>query len=163
VTAIEETVVTGAELREFMRSWATGVAVVTSALAASPIGCTVNAFTSVSLDPPLLMISLAETSRTLAVITARQAFGVNLLAAHQDRLAARFAGAPGDRFAGVGYRMECGVPVLTGVLAAVVCAVVHTIPIGDHVLLFGRPLWRGAATGADPAVFFGGRYRSCSG
>jgi flavin reductase (DIM6/NTAB) family NADH-FMN oxidoreductase RutF len=161
MTSVEEAV-TGTQLRTFMRSWATGVAVVTSSQVGTPVGCTVNAFTSISLSSPLLLISLAETSRTLTAITACEAFGVNLLSARQRRLAERFATGLGDRFAGVPYRMVCGVPVLTGAMAVAACEVVQTTSLADHVLLFGRPLWLGPVTTTDPVVFFGGRYRALS-
>lgn len=161
MTAIGE-VVSGVVLRDFMRGWATGVAVVTSCLVDAPVGCTVNAFTSVSLDPPLVMVSLAETSRTLTAITASQTFGVNVLSGSQPHLASHFASAPGDRFTGVSHKVVNGVPVLAGALAVMVCTVAETINLADHVLVFGRPRWVTPPATADPAVFFGGRYRSLS-
>ena len=158
--------VTGAELRGFMRSWTTGVAVVTSSHLGLPTGCTVNAFTSVSLRPPLVLVSLAETSRTLAVITHRQVFGVNLLTARQTVLAARFASSASDRFVGLDYRTEHGVPLFTEALATMACTVDQTIAAADHVLVLGRPILPillGGRQEAEPAVFFDGRYRSLSG
>ncbi|MDI5942582.1 MULTISPECIES: flavin reductase family protein [Micromonospora] len=157
------TPVGGPELREFMRSWATGVAVVTSRAAGHPVGCTVNAFTSVSLHPPLLLVSLARTSRTLAAITAEGGFAVNLLGRRQRALADRFAtGAVEDRFAGVAHRALDGMPLLDGAMAAAVCAVTQLIAVADHVLVLGSPYWCEATDDADPAVFLGGRYRTVS-
>ncbi|WFE58739.1 flavin reductase family protein [Micromonospora sp. WMMD712] len=153
----------GPELREFMRNWATGVAVVTSRAAGHPVGCTVNAFTSVSLRPPLLLVSLARTSRTLAAITAEGGFAVNLLGRRQRALADRFAtGVVEDRFAGVAYRALDGMPLLDGAMAAAVCAVTQLIAAADHVLVLGAPYWCEATGDADPAVFLGGRYRTVS-
>ncbi|MGC4806510.1 flavin reductase family protein [Micromonospora sp. DT233] len=151
----------GAELREFMRNWATGVAVVTSRLAGRPVGCTVNAFTSVSLRPPLLLVSLARTSHTLAAITAEDGFAVNLLQRRQRGLADRFAsGAAEDRFAGVAHHTVDGLPLIDGAMAVAVCAVTQLVAAADHVLVLGSPYWCQAGDDADPAIFFGGRYRA---
>ncbi|MFF3867912.1 flavin reductase family protein [Micromonospora sp. NPDC001898] len=154
--------VSGPELREFMRNWATGVAVVTSRLAGRPVGCTVNAFTSVSLRPPLLLVSLARTSRTLAAITAEGGFAVNLLDRRQRELADRFATAAGDRFAGVAHRTVDGLPLLDGAMAVAVCTVTQLIGVADHTLVLGSPYRFQAGDDADPAVFFGGHYRTVS-
>ncbi|MFI0792098.1 flavin reductase family protein [Micromonospora rubida] len=152
----------GPELREFMRNWATGVAVVTSRLAGRPVGCTVNAFTSVSLRPPLLLVSLARTSRTLAAITAEGGFAVNLLDRRQRDLADRFATATGDRFAGVAHRTVDGLPLLDGAMAVAVCTVTQLIGVADHMLVLGSPYRCQAGDDTDPAVFFGGHYRTVS-
>ncbi|GAB3463102.1 flavin reductase family protein [Actinophytocola sediminis] len=157
MTAVGE-VVNGSSLRDFMRGWATGVAVVTSHLADAPIGCTVNTFTSVSLNPPLVLVSLNETSRTLHAITASQAFGVNILSAGQAHLATHFATASGDRFTNVPHEVTHGIPALTGALAVMACTVADTITLADHVLVFGTPQWLTTSAVTDPAVFFGGRY-----
>jgi flavin reductase (DIM6/NTAB) family NADH-FMN oxidoreductase RutF len=159
-TSARHNVVTGPALRGFMRRWATGVAVVTSCSAQQPVGCTVNAFTSVSLRPPMLLISLAQGSRTLAAVTARGSFAVNLLAWRQRRLADQFAAEADDRFAGVPYRLAYGVPVIDGAMAVAVCALEQVIAAADHALLLGCPQWCEEVDGADPVVFFGGQYRT---
>jgi len=152
--------VTGPMLRDFMRSWTTGVAVVTSALAGRPVGCTVNAFTSVSLRPPLVLVSLSDTSRTLAAITAGGRFAVNLLDRRQCRLAEHFATAVADRFADLEHRTWGGTPVLDGALGVVLCTVTQVLKVADHGLVLGAPIRCEVRADADPAVFFGGRYRS---
>lgn len=149
--------VTEQALRHFMRSWPGGVAIVTGALDGRPAGCTVNSFISVSLRPPLVLVSLAHSSRTLATIAATRAFGVNVLTRHQRELAERFATGTGDRFASVHYRWEYGIPVLEGSSAAV-CGVDHIIDVADHALLLGRPEWCFTASGGDPLVFAGQAY-----
>lgn len=156
-TVVGETVA-GESLRGFMRRWATGVAVVTVHRHGRPAGCTVNAFTSVSLDPPLLLISLAATSHTLAAITEAGVFGVNLVEWSQRHLAAQFAERTEDRFRGTPYQLIAGAPVLDGALAATVCVVAQAIPAADHVLVLGTPRWCDAGEGDTPAVFFGGAY-----
>jgi len=162
ISADPAAAVSGSTFRHFMRNWATGVTVVTSSLGQQPIGCTVNAFTSVSLHPPLVLISLAEQSRTLAAITTRDDFGINLLSWRQRHLAQQFAAAIDDRFADVPYRLECGVPVLEGAMAAAVCEVERAIVAADHVLVLGRPQWLDCADSPDPVIFFGGWCRTFS-
>jgi flavin reductase (DIM6/NTAB) family NADH-FMN oxidoreductase RutF len=146
----------------FMRMWATGIAVVTGQSATLPVGCTVTALTSVSLDPPLLLVSLDRRSRTLAALRTQRRFGLNLLAAHQSRLAVRFATASDDRFGGVPHRIIGNVPILDGALAAAVCRVERTIAVADHVLVLGLPGWYcGSEGGRDrpPLIRFDGASR----
>jgi flavin reductase (DIM6/NTAB) family NADH-FMN oxidoreductase RutF len=161
ITHDDPTAVSGPAFRRFMRSWATGVAVVTT-VAGLPVGCTVNALTSVSLRPPLLLISLGEHSNTLVAIKASGRFAANLLGAGQRHLAERFAAPVEDRFAGVPYRLAHGVPIIDGTIAATVCAVDRTVPAADHVLVLGRPLWCGGDDRPNPAIFFGGGYRTAA-
>jgi flavin reductase (DIM6/NTAB) family NADH-FMN oxidoreductase RutF len=147
------------EFRHFMRGWATGVAVVTSALGGHPTGCTVNTFVSVSLAPPLLLVSLAHDSDTLATIRTRGRFAVNVLAWRQRQLAARFAHDVDDRFRDVPHRLAHGVPVIADVMAAAVCTLTGTVPVADHVLVLGRPLWCERTGPDDPVLFLDGRYQ----
>jgi flavin reductase (DIM6/NTAB) family NADH-FMN oxidoreductase RutF len=158
-----------------MRSWPTGVAVVTTSGRPAPagdpvrppdpfpVGCTVNSFVSVSLRPPLILISLSRESHTLAGITATGAFGVNVLAGPQHPLAAHFATAPGDRFRSVPHRWMYGVPVLDGAAATVVCIVDQAIEAADHVLVLGTPQWCECDDDADPLVLAGGAYHVLAG
>jgi flavin reductase (DIM6/NTAB) family NADH-FMN oxidoreductase RutF len=148
-----------AEFRQFMRSWATGVTVVTGLLDGRPAGCTVNAFTSVSLAPPLLLVSLAEHSGTLAAIRARAMFAVNLLSWRQRRLASQFAAPGRDRFGGVDFQLVHGVPVLAEATATTVCELTQLAPVADHLLVIGRPLCCERAQDPDPVIFLGGRYQ----
>jgi flavin reductase (DIM6/NTAB) family NADH-FMN oxidoreductase RutF len=153
--------VTGPDLRRFMRRWPGGIAVVTSSAGRSgrePTGCTVSAFISVSLCPPLVLASLADSSRTLAAIAERRIFCVNVLAESQRGLAEQFAGVPADRFTGVSYRWEHDVPVLEGTVATAVCCVDKIVAAADHALVLGAPQWCRQDEGADPVVFFGGAY-----
>jgi len=147
------------EFRRFMRGWATGVAVVTSALAERPSGCTVNAFISVSMDPPLLLVSLSSNSHTLATVKASSGFAVNLLCWPQQQLATQFTRAQEHRFDGVDYRLQDGMPVLAGVMAATVCALVQTVPVADHVLVIGQPRWCERTGSTDPVLFLDSRYQ----
>ncbi|GAA2092604.1 flavin reductase family protein [Streptomyces albiaxialis] len=155
----------GPDVRAFMRAWATGVAVVTGTLGGEPAGCTVNAFLSVSLRPPLLLVSLADGSRTLAAVAGHGAFGINVLGWDQRQLAGRFAGGAArhaDRFAGTPWRMRAGAPVLEGAVAACVCVRERLIGAADHTLVLGRPVWTDAGVAAEPGapvVYHGNRYQ----
>jgi flavin reductase (DIM6/NTAB) family NADH-FMN oxidoreductase RutF len=141
--------------RELMAGWPTGVAVVTGADGARPLGCTVTALASVSADPPLLLVSLAARSRTLAAAERAGLFGVCVLSAAQRHLARAFAsGDPTARFAGVPYRWALGVPLLHGAAAGAVCAVRDTIAVADHVLVLGSPRWHAGDSGADPVIWY---------
>lgn len=159
------TTATGPALRRFMRRWPGGVAVVTSAVGAEmaePVGCTVSAFISVSLCPPLVLVSLAEGSRTLAAIEQQGRFGVNVLAAAQDALATRFAAPTGDRFADVPYHWEHGVPVLEDTAAGAVCVVDRIVAAADHALVLGALRHCRQDDTTRPVVFFAGSYYALS-
>src|SRR5919199_1379570 len=106
------------EFRDFMRHWPTGVAIVTTAGPSGPVGCTVNALMSLSVEPPLLVVSLGEESRTLQAIRRTDLFGISILAAAQRELSERFANcAREQRFTDLELRVEYGVPLLAGAAA----------------------------------------------
>lgn len=141
--------------RDLMAGWPTGVAVVTGADGARPLGCTVTALASVSAEPPLLLVSLAARSRTLAAAERTGVFGLCVLSAAQRHLARAFAaGDPTARFAGVPYRWTLGVPLLHGTAACAVCAVRDTIAVADHVLVLGSPRWHAGDPGAEPVIWY---------
>lgn len=154
MTTRADPALTGEDLRAFMRTWPTGIAVVTSTAGTNPVGCTVNSFTSVSLHPPLLMISLAQRSSTLAAIRQRESFAVNVLGYAHRRLATRFATPGDDRFAGVPWSERLGVPLLDAATAAAVCEVRQIVEVADHVLVIGSPCWCAHRGEGDPLVFF---------
>ncbi|MGW2830315.1 flavin reductase family protein [Streptomyces sp. NPDC001286] len=139
-----------------MRTWATGITVVTSRRQGRSVGCTVTAFTSVSLQPALLLVCLADGSRTLATLRARGVFAVNVLGGDQTALAGHFATAPGDRFATVPHHLVDGVPLLDAALATAVCRVEHAWPVADHTLVLGRPSHYGALRKVPPLIRFDG-------
>jgi flavin reductase (DIM6/NTAB) family NADH-FMN oxidoreductase RutF len=145
--------VANADFRQFMRHWPTGVAVVTTAGPSGPLGCTVIALMSLSVEPPLLVVSLGEDSRTLAAIRGTDLFGASILAAAQRELSERFAScAREERFTGVVLRVEHGIPLLAGAAAQMVCAVQQLEQIADHVLVVGAPVWQSVARGRAPLV-----------
>src|SRR6201995_2737867 len=155
--------VTAAELREAMGLFATGVTVVTSVDSdGQPVGTTANAVTSLSLDPPLVLVCFDLGSVTLRAIRGHGAFVVNVLAAPQQHLSRNFArrgfAAAWD---GVRHRRgPTGSPRLEDVLAVLECTVEHSLPGGDHEIIVGPG--RHAETSTPPGprlLFFRGSYR----
>ena len=156
--------VTAAEVREAMGHFATGVTVVTSIGAGgSPVGTTANSVTSVSLDPPLLLVCFDLESATLRAIRGHGAFAVNVLGARQGHLSSNFArrglAAVWDQ---VRHHLgPTGSPRIEEAIAHIECTVEHTLPGGDHEIVVGRV--RHVATngnGAGPLLFWRGRYAS---
>ena len=134
-----------AELQAFTASMAafpTGVTIVTTTNEhGSPFGLTCNAFMSVSVDPPLVLVSVDRDSNTLPALQSSRQFVVNFLAAGREELALHFAGKHADKFTGRPWQPsdEHGLPVLHEVVVAhIACEVVNEIEAGDHILLLGR-------------------------
>ncbi|HEX8963769.1 MAG TPA: flavin reductase family protein [Rhodocyclaceae bacterium] len=146
-------------LRNALGQYATGVAVVTTLDAAGrPAGLTVNSFASVSLDPPLVLWSLALTSACLPAFEACSHFAVNVLTAEQAALSNRFASVGIDRFDGVAWTPGLGgVPVLDGAGAVFECCSEARHAGGDHTIFIGR-VERFAHGEAAPLLFHAGRY-----
>jgi flavin reductase (DIM6/NTAB) family NADH-FMN oxidoreductase RutF len=147
-----------AAFRQAMRHVATGVTVVTSLRNGEPRGITVNAFASVSLDPPSLLICINREARSYLFISTSRIFCVNVLAGEQRALAERFAGKVRDhQFDGVGYRIDAtGAPVLEGTIAHFDCELAHEYQFGSHSILIGRVLSCAARSGSPLGYFKGG-------
>ncbi|MFL6089321.1 MAG: flavin reductase family protein [Aeromicrobium sp.] len=127
------------EYRLAMRNVAAAVAVVTTFGPGSrPYGTTVSAFAPLSMDPPLLLVSLDNASRLLTLVGARQRLGVNVLAAEQMDVGRQFAQRTGDRWLGVAWRTEAGAPALAERHAFVGITVSQRIRAGDHTVLVGE-------------------------
>ena len=117
------------------RRLASGVSVVTALGEDGMTGLTASSVTSVSLEPPLLLVSITHGSRTLAAIRARRAFAVHLLRSDQQELAGHFAGQPGATQPD--HRIVLGAPVLPDALAWSVCLLEAEHEYGDHTLVIG--------------------------
>lgn len=131
-----------ADFRKAMGSFAAGVTVVTACHEGRLVGTTVSAFSSVSMDPPLVMVCLKRDSRTLAALNQAGTFCVNILAGDQGDLAYRFAkSGADDRFALTAVEAGiCGAPLLAGGVAAIECELHAAHDGGDHEILVGRVL-----------------------
>ena len=156
------TTLDAAELRRLMAHWTTGVAVITSRHEDGPRGATTNALTSLSLDPPLVLVCLDRGSNTLAAVRGSGRFCVNVLAAGQEELARRFATKRSgeEKLAGVAHELHEDVPVLAGTLAWLACETERELDGGDHAILIGRPLAAGADPQARPLLFYGRAYQA---
>ena len=126
------------ELRACMSRFATGVAVVTFTGPQGPRGVTMNSVTSVSAEPPLVLISVARTARCHDHLASRP-FCVNVLGAEQEPLAVLFSGRPTPAgVAGIPWAADARVPRLAGPLAWLECDPWQCYPAGDHTLILGR-------------------------
>ena len=132
----------GRDLRRAFGHFATGVTIVTTLDAAgNPCGFTANSFTSVSIDPPLLLVNIGKSAFGCSVFTASRGFAVNILARDQRELSNRFATAGSDKFAAVDWHAaQTGSPLLDGVVAWFDCSHHEQVDAGDHVILIGRVL-----------------------
>lgn len=139
--------------------FATGVAVATTLDSdGERAGMTVSSFNSVSLDPPLVLWSIANTSRSYDIFTQAEYFGVNVLAMHQKDVSSQFATKGGDKFAGLECREGIGgVPILPEYAACFECRTEHVYEGGDHKIIVGRVL-RFEDRESDPLIFYRGRF-----
>ena len=133
----------GDRFRTVMGHFATGVTVVTTLDGDRPEGITVNALSSVSLDPPLIMVALDRRRFITPIVRRTGRFAVNVLGEGQQHLSDCFAGAPvvpgRETFCGAPWLPgEAGLPLLVGAIATLECAVVDTYPAGDHDLFIAR-------------------------
>jgi flavin reductase (DIM6/NTAB) family NADH-FMN oxidoreductase RutF len=144
-------------LRRAMRAWTTGVTVVTAAHDGQQYGMTVNSFTSISLEPPLISVTLRQLTHTHELVTKSGEFSVTVLSSNQGELSDRFAGKIPDikdRFEGVPTeRLSLDAPLLRGGMAYFNCRVVNSIPIGENTLFIAEVIAvRGEGEG-DPLVY----------
>ncbi len=148
------------ELRRVMGMFATGVTVITTRDSRGKFyGLTANAVTSLSLEPPLVLICIDRRAETFVHFYDSKRFVVNILGEHQEALSTRFARSGGEKFEGVAYRLgRLETPILEGTLGYLECRVVETHPGGDHVIHVGE-VEHAEGTGVRPLLFFRGQYR----
>jgi 3-hydroxy-9,10-secoandrosta-1,3,5(10)-triene-9,17-dione monooxygenase reductase component len=157
---MDDAAVSPEEFRAALSAYATGVTVVTAIGANGPSGATANAVTSLSLDPPMMLACLDRGSRTLTSVRAQGLFGVNALAAGQEKLARRFSRKDPEpaQWGEVEWSESEGVPRLRGALVWVACELRDLIDGGDHLILTGKVLEVDALEG-QPLLFHRGDYR----
>lgn len=148
------------ELRFAFGNFATGITIVTSLdVDGAPLGITANSFSSVSLDPPLVLFSVDRGAFSLAAYEAAGCFAINILSTNQDELSNRFARASGDKWSDVTFdTWETGCPILPGSLASFDCRTWNTYDGGDHVIFVGEVKQMSLNADLDPLLFFRGRY-----
>ena len=144
--------------KQAMRHVPTGVTVVTSLKDGEPRGITVNAFASVSADPPMLLICVNREARSYLYIAASKIFCVNVLAGNQRQIAENFAGKVRERqFDAVPYDTDAtGAPVLRGTMAHFDCELAEEHHAGSHSILIGRVVACRARAGSPLGYFDGG-------
>jgi flavin reductase (DIM6/NTAB) family NADH-FMN oxidoreductase RutF len=154
----------GQQFRQTVGSFATGVTVVTSRSEDEKYGMTANSFTSVSLDPPLVLVCAITGTEGSEVISRNGKFAVNVLGADQEPLSRYFASKDRprgpDAFRDISHRDGVtGCPILDGVAAHLDCTLVATHEAGDHVIFIGEVQALDVAEDVEPLLFHGGRYR----
>ncbi len=153
---------TPVDLREVMRRWASGVAILTTGDRHQKNGMTVSSFTSVSVNPPMVTVTMTNTTRTKQMVDRVGTFAINLLSAGQEELSERFAGhvnEQDDRFSGlsVNYQYD-NIPALADAMGWVFCRVVHTYAMPDSTLYIGEVLLALKAENHSPLVYFNRGY-----
>jgi len=149
------------EFRNVVGLFATGVTVVTTRAGEDVHGMTANAFTSVSLDPLLILVCVDRRARMHPIIQQTGTFAVNFLHEGQEAISRNFAGQPQEGIADIlRFSEDDGAPVILGCLASLRCAVREVLDGGDHAIVIGEvhELIRGDI-GAHPLVYFVGKYR----
>ena len=151
------------ELRRIMGHFATGVTVITTiSPEGTPYGLTANAFMSVSLEPPLLLISVDKKAESYPYFEQSKVFTINILRDEQESLSRRFAVSGGNKFEGVAFhRGANNVPILDDTLAHVECRLYASYEGGDHTLYLGEILEAETREGR-PLLFYRGGYRAFS-
>ena len=130
------------EFRHALGAFTTGITIITAVGSdGARTGITANSFNSVSLDPPLVLWSLAKTSRSAPIFTSAKHWAVHILSAEQETLSDRFAKGAADKFAGVDTELGVGgVPLLTGCTARLQCKTSFQYEGGDHIIFVGEVL-----------------------
>lgn len=158
---------TSEQLRTAMRYWATGITIVTAAFDGIKHGMTVSSFTSVSLEPAQVLVSLAQNTRTHDLIMRSRGFGINLLASDQKEISDKFAGRIADeenRLSQIGtFKLKSNTPFIQGGLAYLDCKVITTIGSGTHTIFIGEVLEVAVNEApGDPLIYFNRKYRTLS-
>lgn len=150
-----------AQFRQLLGRFATGVTVITARDAEGrPHGMTANSLASVSLEPPLILLSIDHEASMHGLLMTTAAFAVNILSSNQETVSRRFAQDREERFDGVGYQESPrGLILLDGALAHLECERVTTHEAGDHTILVGRVV-AGNANEGRPLCYFRGGYAS---
>jgi flavin reductase (DIM6/NTAB) family NADH-FMN oxidoreductase RutF len=149
------------EFRQALGRFASGVTIVTcKSDGGDPCGITVSAFSSLSLEPPLVLICIDRRASVYEDLKEGCYFAVNFLAQDQESVSRRFASRDGDRFEGIGYREgQTGAPLIEGALAFIECRVVHSYPGGDHTIFVGQ-VETSEVNDGKPLLYFRGGYSS---
>jgi len=149
------------QFKAALSRWATGVTVITTRSRAGELaGLTASSFSSLSLDPPLVLFCLAHSSTTKPSFDAADGFAVNILSEGQKELSGRFAQLGGDKFQGVAWRPGLrGIPLLDHALATLECRIAQVHPGGDHSIVVGA-VEQIHCGDEKPLVYYRGAYHA---
>lgn len=147
------------ELRNALGQFPTGVAIVTTCdSTGSKVGLTINSFSSVSLDPPIVSWCLCKSANSLDIFKSTDSFAIHVLCAHQESISQRFATKTQDKFIGLSTEASrLGPPLLTDYISRFICSKYCSISLGDHVLFAGRVEHFDTKPG-EPLAYLRGRY-----
>jgi flavin reductase (DIM6/NTAB) family NADH-FMN oxidoreductase RutF len=152
--------VTSDQFRQVMGNFATGITVVTTLdSAGKPYGLTVNSFTSVSLDPLLVLVCLDNRLIGLQAFRDSKRFGVSILSEAQEDLSRMFARKDSERPASIYYEGKTGVPLLKNALGILECEIVAVYAGGDHQIFLGKVLAAEVIEPKGPLLYFRGKYQ----
>ncbi len=149
------------EFKNALKMWASGVAVVTANSEQGEQGMTVTSFTSVSMDPPQILVCVNGEAETGAIISSGDAFAVNVLSAEQEQVSNAFAGGSSmeDRFKNVAWKKGAlGLPVFDDALVSMECTLVEKVKAGSHWILIGE-IQKTQVKEGDPVLYFHSGYR----
>lgn len=154
------------QLRHAMRRWASGVTIVSASHEGALHGMTVSSFTSLSLDPPLVLVSLERSTRTHAMVAGSGSFGISILTSEQQAISDRFARARterGGRFEGLKtFELETGAPLINGSMVCLDCRLADTLRAGTHTLFVGEVVAIAEGDEAPPLLYYAQAYREIS-
>ena len=153
------------QFKQALRYWASGVTVVTVQSAQGPKGMTATSFSSVSVDPPQILVCLNQSSDTGAEVIAQAFFAVNILTGEQQSLSNQFAGGASqeERFAETAWTAgETGAPIFTDALVSLECKLVQQVIAGTHWVVIGE-VEKVHIMAGDPLLYYNGTYRQIAG
>jgi len=151
------------EFKTVMRQWASGVTIVTMQFNGFMHGLTVSGFVGLSLEPPLVLISIGQELHSHRLLNKSQVFAVNFLRADQQDLSDKFAGRWGDidRFSGIATKVATtGAPVLAECAAWMDCRIVSSYQAGDHTIYIGEVVASAVNDASTPLLYWNGDYRT---
>lgn len=145
-------------VKQVHRSFPTGVTIVTTSVGGIPFGLAVNAFSSVSMAPAMVLVCINETASSYPRFFAGTRFGVSILANDQIGVAGRFAVSGGDKFTALEWHPTAsGTPLITGASAALELEVVGRVPAGTHTIFIGKVI-TAEVSGKPPLVYVGSKF-----